>query len=78
MQNILFDDMGHMAYHSAVHDAFGYLLTSHGIGPGYNYLNNSRINEKNSLSGQKSGVSFWKEVIGEVEKKHKVLQCVKL
>ena len=68
--------MGHMAYHSAVHDAFGYLLNYHGIGPGYNYLNDSRIDGKNPLSGQLSGVNFWKEVIGEVEKKQKVLDCI--
>ena len=34
MHEVLFDDNGNMAYHSAVHDAFGYLFNKHGVGPG--------------------------------------------
>ncbi len=34
----LFDEDGPIAYHSAAHGAFGYLLTHHNTGPGYKYL----------------------------------------
>ena len=43
-----------MDYHAAVHDAFGYLLVYHDIGPGYDYLDDSWFNDDNALAGQKS------------------------
>lgn len=76
MHNILFDDNGHMAYHSAVHDAFGYLLNFHKTGPGYNYMKYSLLSTDNPMSGQYSGIEFWKKVMHEVELGHKVIKHV--
>ena len=63
MHNLLYDDRGFMAYHSAVHDAFGYLLTFHEIGPGYDYLKKSVLSKYNPISGQYDGISFWKKLL---------------
>ncbi len=61
---MLFDDTGPMAYRSAVHDAFGYLITFHNTGPGYDYLGAwSLFESKTPLSGQLSGLKFWKNVL---------------
>ncbi len=46
--------------HGSVHDAAGYLLNAHGIGPGYNYLQRGwELNRTNPLSGQVSGVNYF-------------------
>lgn len=74
MHNILFDDRGHMAYHSAVHDAFGYLFNNHSTGPGYDYLNGSILGKGNPMAGQLDGISFWSHVIRDIETKHKVIE----
>lgn len=63
VHNMLYDDRGYMAYHSAVHDAFGYLLTFHGIGPGYDYLKKSVLSKYNPISGQLDGINFWKKLL---------------
>lgn len=63
MHTILYDDRGFMAYHSAVHDAFGYLLRFHEIGPGYDYLKKSVLSKYNPMSGQYDGISFWKKLL---------------
>lgn len=55
-----------------------FLKLIYNLASGYNYLNNSHIDKLNPLSGQLSGVSFWKEVIGEVAKKQIVLTRVDL
>ncbi|XP_047144655.1 uncharacterized protein LOC101239989 isoform X1 [Hydra vulgaris] len=69
IHNILFDDDGPMAYHAAVHDAFGYLKTFHNIGPGYNYLGGiSAVETGNCMSGQTSGLLFWKYAIYKLKK----------
>ena len=62
---MLFDDDGPMAYHSAAHDAFGYLITYHRVGPGYNYLGASGevFNRSRCMSGQISGLYFWNEIL---------------
>ena len=63
---MLFDDTGPMAYHSAVHDAFGYLITYHNIGPGYDYLGAWSLFESHMpLSGQLSGLKFWNNILKE-------------
>ena len=67
-----------MAYHSAVHDSFGYLKTNHGIGPGYDYLDKNYLADTNCMAGQISGISFWKEVLEEVETKLLVINRLKL
>jgi len=65
----VFDDMGPFAYHSAVHDAFGYLMTAHEIGPGYDYMDKSRLKTTSPLSGQIDGVKFWRNLIAQVKAK---------
>lgn len=62
--NTLFDDYGHMAYHSAVHDGFGYLRTAHETGPGYNYLDCGWFGDWSPMGGQLSGIRFWKKTLG--------------
>ena len=78
LHEILFDDRGHMAMHSAVHDSFGYLKVQHGVGPGYNYLNKSSSfhtdDTNDCMSGQLPGMNFWKNVIEEIKMKNKVLE----
>lgn len=63
----LFDDLGEMAYHSAVHDGFGYLKTNHDTGPGYNYLDLDLLADTNPLAGQVSGIEFWRWTLGEYD-----------
>ena len=70
VHNILYDDSGHMAYHSAVHDSFGYLLTNHKTGPGYDYLKGSTFfSTDNCLAGQIPGIAFWKKAVADIKKK---------
>ncbi|XP_065065684.1 uncharacterized protein LOC135691674 [Rhopilema esculentum] len=64
LHKLLFDNNGPFAYHSAVHDAFGYLFTFHHTGPGYKYLDAASLFKKsNPLSGQAAGIRFWKKVL---------------
>jgi len=63
----LFDNMGPFAYHSAVHDGFGYLKTNHKTGPGYNYLNKGIFGDWSPLGGQYSGLEFWNETCEKLE-----------
>eukprot|EP00794_Sanderia_malayensis_P020205 gene20205-22181_t len=66
VHKILFDDTGPMAYHSAVHDAFGYLITFHNSGPGYDYLGAWSLFESHTpMAGQLSGLKFWKTILKE-------------
>lgn len=75
IHNVLFDDRGYMAFHSAVHDAFGYLKTAHGKGPGYDYLSGSTFFDTNNcMAGQLPGIAFWKNVVQEIDTKKKVLE----
>eukprot|EP00794_Sanderia_malayensis_P009275 gene9275-10253_t len=61
---ILFDDNGPIAYHSAVHDAFGYLLNFHNTGPGYKYLGAFSIFRKDEpMCEQVAGVEFWTQLL---------------
>jgi WXG100 family type VII secretion target len=59
-------DMGNTAvgYHGAVHDAGGYLLNNHNVGPGYNYLNLEDRASDNPLTGQQSGIQYWRDKVG--------------
>ncbi|XP_066919944.1 uncharacterized protein [Clytia hemisphaerica] len=63
VHNLLYDDRGFMAYHSAVHDAFGYLIIFHRKGPGYDYLKRSVLSKFNPFSGQYDGIQFWKKFL---------------
>lgn len=48
--------------HGVVHDAAGYLLNAHGVGPGYNYLNADwELDSSNPLAGQSSGTAYWSD-----------------
>ena len=75
--NLLYDNSGEWAHHSAVHDGFGYLLNFHEIGPGYNYMYKSFFDKDNPLAGQISGIDFWKKYVKEVEMKLKVIENFK-
>ena len=60
----LFDENGPIAYHSAAHDGFGYLLNFHQTGPGYKYLSGySMFDAKEPLSDQVSGIEFWSDLL---------------
>ena len=72
LHNIFFDDDGPFAYHSAVHDAFGYLQVYHKEGPGYDYLENSLFGDDNKLAGQVGGGLFWTNLLDEIKDKERL------
>jgi len=75
LHNMLFEGDQFMAYHSAVHDAFGYLMTSHGVGPGYDYLHESTFfAADHPLAGQTPGISFWRRIMKQIDSEHRVLK----
>ncbi len=56
-------------YHGAAHDAYGYLINNHQIGPGYEYIDSplnylDGLDTNNPLSGQISGYLFWARKVG--------------
>ena len=55
-----------MAYHAAVHDAFGYLITHYDCGPGYNYLDSADCYDSAFfMAGQIPGLEFWRRVLDQ-------------
>ncbi|MDC0746837.1 PAAR domain-containing protein [Polyangium mundeleinium] len=50
-----------IGYHGAVHDAGGYLYNYHNQGPGYDYLGQEGRDTASPLSGQRSGISYWRD-----------------
>ncbi len=50
-----------IGYHGAVHDAGGYLYNYHDQGPGYDYLGREGRDTSSPLSGQRSGISYWRD-----------------
>ena len=67
---MFFDNSGPMAYHTMVHDGFGYLYQHHDIGPGYNYLGKcSFFCTYSPLSGHIGGGYFWKDILRNKENK---------
>ncbi|XP_032233693.2 uncharacterized protein LOC116616011 [Nematostella vectensis] len=54
-------------YHTAVHDACGYLHEYHGLGPGYNYLGTmlTLIPTFVPQSGRMAALLFWKRLVNE-------------
>jgi len=54
-------------YHTAVHDACGYLFEFHGVGPGYNYLGTPFTVFPTFVpqSGRLAALLFWKKLINE-------------
>lgn len=52
--------------HGIVHDAGGYLLKYHDIGPGYDYLNlEEGRGRRHPMTGQESGIKYWQGKMGE-------------
>ncbi len=54
-----------VSYHGAVHDAGGYLYNVHKVGPGYNYLGTENRDPGNPLTGQQSGIEYWRRTVGD-------------
>lgn len=50
-----------IGYHGAVHDAGGYLYNYHDQGPGYDYLGREGRDTSSPLSGQRAGISYWRD-----------------
>lgn len=50
-----------LGYPGAVHDAGGYLYNYHNQGPGYDYLGAEGRDTSSPLSGQRSGISYWRD-----------------
>jgi uncharacterized Zn-binding protein involved in type VI secretion len=50
-----------IGYHGAVHDAGGYLYNYHDQGPGYDYLGREGRDTSSPLSGQREGISYWRD-----------------
>ena len=70
--SILFDNNGPIAFHSAAHDAFGYLLNFHNTGPGYKYLGGYSVyGASEPLSDQVSGIEFWSDLLGRHKPKNR-------
>jgi hypothetical protein len=53
-----------VGYHGVVHDAAGYLHTYHDAGPGYDYLGREGRDTSSPLSGQREGISYWRDKLG--------------
>jgi WXG100 family type VII secretion target len=53
-----------VGYHAVAHDAAGYLHNYHGIGPGYDYLGLEGGDPSNPLTGQRTGIAFWRQAVG--------------
>jgi len=50
-----------VGYHGIMHDAGGYLLKHHEMGPGYDYLGLEGRNPTHPLTGQESGIRYWNQ-----------------
>jgi len=50
-----------IGYHGAVHEAAGYLYNYHNQGPGYDYLGLEGRDTSSPLSGQRAGISYWRD-----------------
>jgi hypothetical protein len=62
--NNAFDgDDSALGYHGAVHDAAGYLYNYHDQGPGYDYMGLEGRDTSSPLSGQRAGISYWRDLV---------------
>lgn len=62
--NNAFDgDDSALGYHGAVHDAAGYLYNYHDQGPGYDYMGLEGRDTSSPLSGQRAGISYWRDIV---------------
>lgn len=61
------DEIEAILYHTATHDACGYLSEYHKIGPGYNYLGTMLTVFPTCIpqSGRLAALMFWKKLINE-------------
>lgn len=50
-----------LGYHGAVHDAGGYMYNYHDQGPGYDYLGLEGRDTGSPLTGQRAGISYWRD-----------------
>jgi WXG100 family type VII secretion target len=53
-----------VGYHAVAHAAAGYLYNSHQVGPGYDYLGQEGGDPSSPLTGNRSGIAFWRNAVG--------------
>jgi hypothetical protein len=53
-----------VGYHAVAHSAAGYLHNYHQIGPGYDYLGQEGGDPSSPLTGNRSGLAFWRSTLG--------------
>ncbi len=53
-----------VGYHAVAHAAAGYLYNSHQIGPGFDYLGQEGGDPSSPLTGNRSGIAFWRGAVG--------------
>lgn len=61
------EEIDAILYHTATHDACGYLSEYHYVGPGYNYLGTMLTVFPTCIpqSGRLASLMFWKKLINE-------------
>lgn len=52
-----------VGYHAVAHDAAGYLYNYHKVGPGYDYLGQEGGDPSSPLTGNRSGIAYWKNAL---------------
>ena len=52
-----------VGYHAVAHGAAGYLHNYHQIGPGYDYLGQEGGDPSSPLTGNRSGIAFWRDAL---------------
>ena len=52
-----------VGYHAVAHDAAGYLHNYHQVGPGYDYLGQEGGDPSSPLTGNRSGIAFWRNAL---------------
>ena len=65
-----------LGYHGAVHDAGGYLYNYHDQGPGYDYLGLEGRDKGSPLTGQREGISYWRDKLPDRSTGQKVTDSI--
>lgn len=65
-----------LGYHGAVHDAAGYLNNYHDQGPGYDYLGQEHRDTTDPLTGQRAGISYWRDKLPERSAGQKITDAI--
>lgn len=52
-----------VGFHAVAHDAAGYLHNYHQVGPGYDYLGLEGGDPSSPLTGNRSGIAFWRNAL---------------